>query len=241
MRKILPVGICLIVLCACDKHDPVLPGVRTAIFAQNDMNVLNTTVASLPDNVPSREITDCPYTQNTSNVIMYNGARVYAGFPTQNTVKGNQKPVCSSNAVYAGLTNGVVVKLKRSDNSFVWHADVFKASNMTGGTSVVDIVAPMILDGDSLYVAGLGNAFCRLDVQTGIDKWCAEIGSAHPFVLLKNVAYIVGNDNNLYAVRIKDGAIYWKSPVEANNAPQYENKIITVGGQKFDASSGSVL
>lgn len=241
MRKILPVGMCLIALCACDKRDPVLPGVRTAIFAQNNMNVLNTVVPDLPDSVPSREITDCPYTQNTSNVIMYNDTKVYAGFPTQNTVKGNQKPVCSSNAVYAGLTNGVVVKLKRSSNSFVWQADVFKASNMTGGSSVVDIVAPMILDGDSLYVAGLGNAFCRLDVNTGIDEWCAEIGSAHPFVLLKNVAYIVGNDNNLYAVRTKDGAIYWKSPVEENAELKYENKIITVGGQKFDAASGSVL
>ena len=42
----------------------------------------------------------------------------------------------------------------------------------------------------------------------------------------------------LYAVRLTDGAIYWRRDIKYDVAPKYENKIIRVGKQNFDAATG---
>ena len=42
MRKISVFMCCALSLVACDKHDPILPGVRTAIFDTSNIDVKNT-------------------------------------------------------------------------------------------------------------------------------------------------------------------------------------------------------
>ena len=55
MRKFALFCCCVFALGACDKHDPILPGVRTAIFdSSDDVNMLNTSVPDLPDAAPVR-------------------------------------------------------------------------------------------------------------------------------------------------------------------------------------------
>ena len=42
-------GLAIVALAACDKHDPILPGVRTDIFDNNDINVLNMEIPTLSE------------------------------------------------------------------------------------------------------------------------------------------------------------------------------------------------
>ena len=109
---------------------------------------------------------------------------------------------------------------------------------MTGGASVVDIVAPIMLHNGTVYAGGLGDAFCAINATSGVKKWCTYIGTAHPFVITNAAAFVVGTDNNLYAVRMRDGAIYWRAAVNAQSAPTYGDGTVTVGRQKFDAATG---
>lgn len=229
----------LLVLTACDKHDPILPGVRTAIFDSGaGQNILNITVPDLPDVAPVHDASECKYTIDETNTIRDGERKIFIGFPSPNSMDIETKPVCDSGYVYAGLNTGSVVKIAPNTRRVIWIADVYSESNMTGGAANVDIVAPLIIDGAYMYVAGMGNAFCKINTSNGTKKWCASIGTRHPFILLKNVAYIVGLDNVLYAVRTSDGAIYWRTEIEKNNAPRYENKVVIIGDKKIDASSG---
>lgn len=241
MRKISLIALSVLALVACDKHDPILPGVRSAIFSENKLHVLNIDVTNLPDNITEQKVSECPYTQTSSNVIMRGDAKIFAGFPTQNTVACEHRPVCSGKYLYAGLTTGTVIKINPQNRAIIWTNDVYRASNLTGGTSVVDIVSPIVLNNGYVYAAGLGDAFCKINSDNGEKKWCIEIGSGHEFIVLKNVSYIVGTDNNLYAVRNSDGAIYWTTPVDTNTKPEYKDKTIIVGAQVFDATSGSTI
>lgn len=241
MRKISLIALSVLTLVACDKHDPILPGVRNAIFLENKLNILNVDINNLPDNIPEQQASYCPYTQTQTNVILDGDKKIFSGFPTPNTVACDHKPVCGGKYVYAGLTTGTVVKINPQTRGIVWTADVYKSSNLTGGASVVDIVSPIVLNDKYVYVAGLGDAFCKLDSDTGNKKWCIEIGSSQPLIVLNNVSYIVGTDDNLYAIRNSDGAVYWASPVKQNTAPEYEDKQIIVGAQVFDAESGSII
>lgn len=229
----------LVALGACSKHDPILPGTRSAIFATNAPVVLNQSITDLPaTTVASDADANCPYTQDASNVIKNGDRKIFSGFPTPNSVHSNMRPVCSGKYVYAGLTTGEVVKVDTKTRNIVWIADVFRPSNMTGGASVVDIVAPIMLHNGTVYAGGLGDAFCAINATSGVKKWCTYIGTAHPFVITNTVAFVVGTDNNLYAVRMRDGAIYWRAAVNAHSAPIYGDGTVTVGRQKFDAATG---
>lgn len=229
----------LVALGACSKHDPILPGTRSAIFATNAPVVLNQSITDLPETTVAGDAdANCPYTQDASNVIKNGDRKIFSGFPTPNSVHSNMRPVCSGKYVYAGLTTGEVVKVDTKTRNIVWIADVFRPSNMTGGASVVDIVAPIMLHNGTVYAGGLGDAFCAINARSGVKKWCTYIGTAHPFVITNAAAFVVGTDNNLYAVRMRDGAIYWRAAVNAQSAPIYGDGTITVGRQKFDAATG---
>ena len=49
MRKFTAAVMCLVILGACSEHDPILPGVRTPVFATQSVKILNTEISNLPD------------------------------------------------------------------------------------------------------------------------------------------------------------------------------------------------
>lgn len=229
------------VLVGCADHDPILPGVRMPVFSMNEVNVLNTEIKNLPENISTPDVTDCHYHQDSANVIWDGDRKIFSGFPTKNSVQSNQTPVCANGYVYAGLTTGEVVKIAPKSRKIIWIADVFRSSNMTGGATIVDIIAPLVIHNGALYVGGLGDAFCRISTSSGDKKWCVNIGVAVPFIVTDNVSFVVATDNNLYAIRNSDGAIYWRTQVDKQVAPTYKNKIITVGKMHVDATDGTII
>lgn len=239
MRKYLLLICGVLCVAACDKHDPILPGHRTAIFDDgNTQNILNRDVPDLSGAEPIHNDTECKYTVDNTNTIRDGNRKIFIGFPASNSMDIEIKPVCDGAYVYSGLHSGSVVKIAPQTRKIQWMADVYSESNMMGGAATVDIVAPLVMNGNYIYAAGMGNAFCKLNQNNGAKKWCTPIGTRYPFIVLKNVAYVVGLDDALYAVRLTDGAIYWRSEIKRNAAPQYSDKIITVHKQKFDAITG---
>ena len=243
MRKYVLLISCIAFVAACDKHDPILPGVRTAIFEPSaKQNIINTDVPNLPDAAPTRVAVECNYTIDATNTIRDGDRKIFVGFPAPNSVDVETHPVCDGGYVYAGLNTGNVVKIAPKTRNVIWMTDVYSESNMMGGAATVDIVAPLVIDGVYIYVGGMGDAFCKINKSNGAKKWCAPISTRLPFIVLDNVAYINGLDNSLYAVRLTDGAIYWRTDgVKKQVAPIYENKIIKIKKQKFDASTGVEL
>ncbi len=241
MRKTLIFILCALALVACDKHDPILPGVRDDIFSTKTLNILNTPVPNAPENIVQTESVDCPYTQNADNTVWDGTRKIFSGFATGNSVAGTRNPVCNGKYVYAGLSTGELVKINPRTREMVWVADIYRRSNMTGGASVLDIIAPIQIHGKYVYAGGLGDAFCKILDSTGIPVWCADIGVEKPFIITDNGAYVLDTEKNLNAVRLSDGAIYWRTAVKKSRSPKYENKTIIVGGEKIDAETGGLI
>ncbi len=240
MRKI--AGFCcLLLLCSCAEHDPILPGERTPIFETQNLTIINQTIDGLPESIDMYNYEECPYTQDSSNVIRDGDRKIFSGFPTSNAVESTQKPVCKDGYVYAGLTTGEVIKIAPKSKKIMWIADVFRTSNMTGGASIVDIVAPLIVENGNVYAGGLGDAFCRINSTSGAKKWCTAISTSLPFIITDNAIFIVGTDNYLYAVRKSDGAVYWKTEIKEQDAPRYENKTIIIKKEKINAETGEKI
>ena len=232
---------CCAILGACDKHDPILPGERTSIFDTATVKLADTQITSLPESAFEMPETDCPYRQDSSNTIWNGERKIFTGFPTTNSVKNNAIPVCSGKFVYAGLTTGELIKINPKNRQIVWIADIYRASNMTGGASVLDIVAPIVVRDSFVYVAGLGDAFCKINATSGVKKWCTEIATAKPFIIAGDAIFVVSTDSKLYALRDRDGAAYWSADVEKQSTPKYENAVLSIGKQKFDAKTGKKI
>lgn len=240
MRKFVVALFCLVMVAACSKHDPILPGTRSAVFTSNRVNVLNSEITNLSEPVATTA-KDCPYRQDSDNIVWDGERKIFSGFSTPNSVQSNQKPVCDGKFVYAGLTTGELIKVNPKTRAIAWIADIYRPSNLTGGASVVDITAPIVVLSDAVYVGGLGDAFCKINASTGAKKWCADVGVGTPFIVTDSASFVVSTDGNLYAFRNSDGAAYWAVPVKKQSAPEYSNGVIKVGREKFDAKTGKSL
>ena len=241
MRRILAILCCLFAVASCDKHDPILPGTRTPIFDTDRVIVQNKVIEQIPESAHNVDNSDCPYTRDSDNVVWDGTRKIFSGFPTNNTVSAPVHPVCSGKYVYVGLSTGELVKINPKNRQIMWIADIYRASNMTGGASMVDIIAPVVPYGDSVYVGGLADAFCRVNASTGAKKWCVNIGVASSFAIAGDYAFVVGTDSNLYAVSLRDGAVFWRTDVESQTGATYVNGHITVGREVFNASDGKKI
>ena len=238
MKRILAGFLYVLALCACDKQDPILPGTRTAIFDSATVNILNTDVPNLPETAYKMPDIECSYTRDSSNVVWNGNRKIFSGFATNNAVATDIKPVCAGKYIYVGLTTGELVKIEPRSRKIIWIADIYRASNLTGGASILDIVSEPIIRDNYVYAGGLGDAFCKINANSGTTVWCTNISVAVNFTIAGDVAYIVSADKKLYAVRLTDGAAYWVTDVEKITNPIYEKETVTVGKQKFNAVNG---
>lgn len=242
MKKIILFLLCAFAISSCSKRDPILPGVRNDIFDNNDIVVQNRDVPEL-----SKDITDisgdkdCKYTQDSLNNIFLDNKKVWSGFATHSAVKSNQSPICVGKFIYTGLSTGEVIKVNITNGRPIWVTDVFRANNLTGGASIVDIVAHVGVDKEYVYAGGLGDAFCKLKANNGAKVWCLNISVPVDFIMVDDFIFVVGTDNNLYAVNKNDGAVYWKSEIKKQVKPVYNEKYITVGRQRINLKNGNII
>ena len=223
----------------CSKHDPILPGVRYDIFDTNDVYVANQEVPDLTDTIKNISGDEkCDYRQDATNTVWLGDEKIYTGFTTDSVVKSNQSPICDGQFIYTGLSTGEVIKINAKLKKIIWVADVFRGNNLTGGASVVDIVAHVGLDGKYVYAGGLGDAFCKLNANNGNKVWCLDISVPVDFIIVDNFAFVVGADNNLYAINTDKGDIYWKSEIAKQRKPKYDGQNIIVGKEKINYKNG---
>lgn len=241
MHRLLVVLLMTVALVACDKRDPILPGARTAIFSGANISVANQMITDVPDTAVVVDNSNCKYTQDSSNVVWDGSRKVFSGFSTNNSVVSNQRPVCSGKYIYTGLTTGELIKLNPKNRQIIWIADIYSASNLTGGASMVDIVAPIVPVGNSVFVGGLGDAFCKVNAGSGAKSWCVDISVAVPFVIAGNYAFVVSADNYLYAISTKDGTVMWRTGVKKQSAPTYEKGVVFVGRQSINVADGKII
>ena len=232
----------ILAISSCSKHDPILPGVRHDVFDTTEVKVENKEVPTLSEkakNIYGDE--DCKYNQDALNNIWLGEEKIYTGFVTDSVVKSNQSPICTGGFIYTGLSTGEVVKINTKTKKLVWVADIYRENNLTGGAAVVDIVAHVGVDKNYVYAGGLGDAFCKLNANSGNKIWCVNISVPVDFIVVDNFAFVVGTDSHLYAINTDNGNVYWKTEIEKQRTPKYDGKNIIVKNQKIDYKTGEIV
>lgn len=241
MKKIFGFLLCALAITSCSKHDPILPGVRDDIFDNNDVIVLNREVSELSEsatNISGDE--NCEYRQDAQNIIWQGDKKIWTGFATNTAVKSKQSPICGGEFIYTGLSTGEVIKVNARTKKTIWATDVYRANNLTGGASMVDIIAHVGLNGKYVYAGGLGDEFCKLNIDNGDKVWCVNISVPVDFIMVDDFIFVVGTDNNLYAINKQNGNVYWKSEIKKQTKPTFDGKNIIVGNQKINYKDGKI-
>ncbi|MCL1891904.1 MAG: PQQ-binding-like beta-propeller repeat protein [Alphaproteobacteria bacterium] len=242
-----------LLLFACSKPDPILPGLRTPVF---DGGAVMQEKGPIPEDILSDgfariKITEpqTGFEQNLNNEIFEvsdsgEKRKIFAGFPTTEKINVPRTPVFYKNFVYAGLTTGELVKVNPKTRELAWIADIFFESDMLGGGSVLDIVAPVVIDEDRLFAGGMGGEFCRLNMANGHKIWCAHINVATPFVIAGDLAFVMGANSVLYALDARNGTIYWTAKTRRAYTPKPESAdgkyFVRVGKERFYAATGKL-
>jgi outer membrane protein assembly factor BamB len=228
---------------SCAKYDPVLPGDRVPIFG-DEVHIRNVAV---PPEVSARAFAagfapnapDPTYNQSADNIITdARGQTVFSGFPTAAHVSGKRGVIARDGYVYAGLSTGEVVKIASKSRKVKWTADIFKTTAVTGGSEIMDIIAPLVVDGKFVYAGGLGGAFCKLKESDGSKVWCDWIGVASPFSVYGELAFVIATDSFLYVIDADRGQIYSRHATRCTSVPELvaENDayFVTCSGRKIE-------
>ncbi|MCL1902061.1 MAG: PQQ-like beta-propeller repeat protein [Alphaproteobacteria bacterium] len=243
----------VIFLGACAKKDPILPGHRTPVFDSGEIVAENRVIPEGLIKMPETKTaeSEIKFEQDSYNVIWQVDAdgtrkKIFSGLPTISRVDVKRTPVFANGFVYSGLSTGEVVKVNIRTREPVWVADVYKQTMLTGGATILDIVAPVIVADGAVFAGGLGDAFCKINDKNGKIIWCKEIGTGVPFLIAGAVAFIVGTDNYLYAIDTKNGDIFWRVKTKAGCTPKISETDsgefrITVGVETFAADSGKLV
>ena len=241
LKKYFAFLLTLVAVAGCAEHDPILPGTRVDIFDVSNVRVENIDVPQLSNDAKNISgDAKCEYTQDSSNNIFIGDKKIFSGFSTNSVVRSNQSPICTGGFIYTGLTTGEVIKINASNNRVVWVTDVFRASTMTGGTPVVDIVAHVGVDKDFVYAGGLGDAFCKLNKYSGEKIWCLDISVPVDFIMVDNFVFVVGGNGTLYAINANNGKIYWMTEKVSQIKPNYQNNLLTIGNLRINYHNGKI-
>jgi outer membrane protein assembly factor BamB len=204
-RLLLPV----LLLPACSKPDPILEGVRTPVFAKDEIKVLNKKPTDIGADITPEK---CDFTIDGNNQIWRDGARIFAGLPTESEIKVEKKAACRGEYVYAGLSTGELVKVDSETRDLEWTADIFAGHVPTGGAPFLDIIATPVHDGEYVYAGGLGNAFCKIKDSDGSKAWCLPVGVREILKSTKKFHFVLTADDEVMAVSA-DGRVYMKEKI----------------------------
>ena len=167
-------------LAACDKHDPILPGVRDDIFNTKTLNILNENVPDAPENIATIEPVDCQYTQKSDNTIWNGERKIFSGFATGNSVAGTRKPVCNGKYVYAGGLGDAFCKISVATGNAAWCVDI-------------GVEKPFIITDTVAYVVDTENMIDAVRLRDGAIHWRAAVKKSRT-PKYENKTIIVGDE-----------------------------------------------
>jgi outer membrane protein assembly factor BamB len=198
-------SICILLLLgACAKTDPILPGHRVPVFKQDELQISKEKIDNLGSPLSQ---TDCKYTVDSNNQIWLGKKRIFAGLPTESKIDSPKKATCHNEYVYAGLSTGELVKIDTETRDMAWTVDIFAEYIPTGGDPFFDILAQPVYNNGFVYAGGLGNAFCKIKDSDGKKVWCVPI-SVSEIITSTDKFNVVRDTNGKQLAVSNDGKVY---------------------------------
>ena len=165
------------------------------------------------------------------------------------SLRGTSVPVLAGDLAIAGFDNGRVAAVTISNGTTAWDTAVGQAHGSTELQRLIDVDAPVVVDGDDLFAVAYQGRLTRLARETGQVVWARDMSSYRGLAVDENAIYISTADGNVVRVDRKNGTEQWTQKALARRqltAPViYRGRVVVAdaGGvlHWLDAATGDFM
>jgi outer membrane protein assembly factor BamB len=154
------------------------------------------------------------------------------------SLRGTSVPVLAGDLAIAGFDNGRVAAVAISNGTTAWDTAVGQSRGSTELQRLIDVDAPVVIDGDDLFAVAYQGRLTRLARDTGQVVWARDMSSYRGLAVDENAVYVSIADGTIVRVDRKNGTEQWSQKALARR--QLTAPVI-YRGRVVVADAGGVL
>lgn len=162
------------------------------------------------------------------------GTRLWTQQRTQPSLslRGTATPLISNGIVYTGFASGKMLAVHLESGRPLWERTVARPRGRNEIERLVDVDAPPLVVGDTLFVVSYQGYVVALERATGKVLWSREESSYSGMAVGGASLYLTDADGNVIALDQRSGASLWKQDklhARLLNAPAVVGDYLAVG------------
>lgn len=173
----------------------------------------------------------------------------YENPPPVLTLRGTPAPVVTSNAIYAGFSNGRLMAFNPDNGSILWEQRLALPQGRSELDRMVDIRANPILRDGTLYVGSYQGKVSAVARGTGSSMWAQDASTSENLALAGNNLFLSTAGGKLVSYDATTGELRWENEQllrRVLNAPQAFDGYVAVSDYKgfvhfVDQSTGEFV
>ncbi len=158
-------------------------------------------------------------------------------------VFGVAAPASAQGTLIAGFSSGELIAYRYENGRILWQDALTRTSISTSVSSLSDIDASPVIDGDYVYAVGQGGRIVSLLLRTGQRQWEINAGGLSTPSVAGDWMFVVTDDAKVLAIARTNGRIRWISQLpryrdeEDRKGPIFWRGPVLAGGNLILVSS----
>lgn len=145
-------------------------------------------------------------------------------------VFGVAAPAAGRGTIIAGFSSGELNAYRYENGQTLWQETLSRTSISTSVSSLADIDAAPVIDGNRVYAVGQGGRAVALELTTGRRLWEQNIAGISTPWISGEWLYVLAEDAKLYCLARGNGKVRWISDLGAfRNVKKRKGPIIWTG------------
>lgn len=162
------------------------------------------------------------------------------------SLRGTSRPIIAGDLAICGFDNGRIVAAALGNGSTAWESPVGQSHGSTELQRLIDVDAPVIVDGEDLFAVAYQGRVARMSRENGQIVWARDLSSFRGLAVDENAVYVATAEGDLVRIDRRTGAEQWRvKTLERRqlSAPTvYRGRVVVadLGGfvHWFDAATG---
>ena len=162
-------------------------------------------------------------------------------------VFGVAAPAAARGSVVAGFSSGELNAYRYENGANLWGDTLSRTSISTSVSSLADIDADPVIDGDEVFAIGEGGRMVARDILSGRRLWEQNLSGIKTPWVAGNWIYVMASDAKLLCIARDSGKIRWIAQLpgyrneKKKKNPIYWSGPVMAGGQLYVVSSRGAM
>lgn len=148
------------------------------------------------------------------------------------SVRGTSAPIIATDVVLTGFASGRLVAVQLRDGRLLWELPVSQPRGRNEIERLVDIDAPPLVSGETLYAASYHGKLIAVDLRNGSIAWSRDVSTHTGLAVDATRVFLTDENGQVLAFDQRTGASLWKQDKLRGrelNAPVFVDDYVVVG------------